>query len=330
MKPVRSSLRNSTFRGLFACCQTRRAPGSSGSTRPMVARGVGKLFTVSFVLLLGFLVAGCGAFGSGRQITLEYLGWDENVAVSTLTKVLLEEELGYDVRLKLAGNVESVFPEVAEGEADAFQDVWMPNHEKNLEEVKDDVEYLEPWFEGETSYGIAVPYYMEIDSLAELDRSGTDKIIGIEPRAPFHPRISETVIPAYDLDVRLVESSTPAMLAQLDEAYKYKEPIAFLAWSPHWMNSKYEFRYLKDPKDAQGKFNDPAKLSSIVRKDLPEDDPTAYEFLKTLSLSEEQVIQLETDINEEGSRDPTKGINVWVAQNQDVVQPWIDAAREAE
>ncbi|MGB3635920.1 MAG: glycine betaine ABC transporter substrate-binding protein [Rubrobacteraceae bacterium] len=288
------------------------------------------VISVALVLVLGFLVTGCSAFGSSRQITLEHMGWDENVAVSNLTKVLLEEELGYNVELKLAEKLDSVFPDVADGEADAFQDVWMPNHEKNLEKVKDDVEHLDPWFEGETSYGIAVPYYMQIDSLAELDRSGTDKIIGIEPRSTFHPQITQSVIPAYDLDAQLVESSTPAMLTQLEKAYKYEEPIAFLAWSPHWMNDKYKFRYLEDPKDAQGKFNDPAKISTIVRRGLAEDDPTAYAFLKTLSLSKEEVIQMEADINEKGSGDPIKGVKAWLARNQEVVQPWIDAAKEAE
>jgi glycine betaine/proline transport system substrate-binding protein len=284
----------------------------------------------TFVLLLGVLVVGCGAFGSGRQVTIEHMGWDENVAVSTLTKVLMEEELGYEVELRLAEKLDAIFPEVADGEADAFQDVWMPNHERLLEAVKDDVEHLQPWFEGETSYGIAVPYYMKISSLAELDRSGTDKIIGIEPRAEFHPRISEKVIPAYDLDVQLVESSTLAMLAELDEAYKYKEPIAFLAWSPHWMNGKYDFRYLEDPKDAQGVFNDPAKISSIVNKDFAERDSTAYAFLRTLSLSEEELIRIEADIIEKGSRSPEKGVKSWISENRETVQPWIDAARDAD
>ncbi|HZY64355.1 MAG: glycine betaine ABC transporter substrate-binding protein [Actinomycetota bacterium] len=285
---------------------------------------------MALVLALGLFVSGCGAFGSARQLSLEHMGWDENVAVSTLTKVLLEEELGYEVELKLAENLDSVFEDVANGESDAFQDVWLPNHEQLLEGVEDDVELLEPWFEGETSYGIAVPYYMQVDSLAELDQAGTDQIIGIEPRSAFHPQITREVIPAYDLDVHLVESSTPAMLAQLEEAYKYKEPIVFLAWSPHWMNGKYRLRYLKDPKDAQGVFNDPARISSIVRRDLAEDDPTAYEFLRTLSLSDEEVVEIELSINERGSRNPVRGVEAWVSQNREVVQPWVDAARDAE
>ena len=187
--------------------------------------------------------------------------------------------------------------------------------------------HLDPWFEGQTAQGIAVPYYMDIRSLSELDQAGTDMIIGIEPGSAVQPQIEDKVIPGYDPDMKLVEGSTPAMLSELETAYKMREPIVFYGWSPHWMNAKYNFRYLKDPKDLEGKFNDPAKISSIVNKDLPEDDPVAYAFLKAISLDEEQINQLEVDINETG--DPDEGVKVWLEKNRDVVQPWIAAAKKA-
>ncbi|CAN5851963.1 glycine betaine ABC transporter substrate-binding protein [soil metagenome] len=319
MRPAISLVVKSAFRGPLALWRGRGVP---------IARG--RMLAIATMILLSSLSAGCGAFGSGRQITIEHMGWDENVAVSNLSKVLLEEELGYRVNLKLANKLDAVFPAVAEGDSDVFQDVWMPNHKQLLEEVKGDVEHLQPWFRGKTSYGIAVPDYMKIDSVAELQNSGTDKIIGIEPRAAFHPQITEKVIPAYDLDVVLVESSTRAMLSEWDQAYEYEEPIAFLAWSAHWMNGRYDFHYLEDPKDAQGVFNDPAKISSIVNRDYAERDSTAYGFLNALSLSEDDLIQLEVLINEQGSKEPMKGVRAWLEENRDTVQPWIDAARDAE
>ena len=68
-----------------------------------------KLTPFLLVSALGLLVADCGKFGGARQITLEHMGRDENVAVSTLTKVLLEEELGYDVDLRLEKELSTVF-----------------------------------------------------------------------------------------------------------------------------------------------------------------------------------------------------------------------------
>jgi glycine betaine/proline transport system substrate-binding protein len=289
------------------------------------------LLALLLALAVGVLAAGCGISG-GRELTLGYIGWDENVAVSTLTKVLLEEELGYervDLQLTDEAVVKQVFQGVAVGDVDAFQDVWIPNHKEYLSEVRGDVEHLDPWFEGKTAQGIAVPEYMDVYSLPELDQAGTDMIIGIEPGSAVHPQIKNKVIPGYDLDMKLVQGSTAAMLAQLEMAYDNEEPIVVYGWSPHWMNARYDLRYLKDPKDLMGDFNDPAQISSIVNEDLPEDDPVAYAFLKTISLDEEQVNTLEAQIIDAGANEPEKGVQNWLENNRNVVQPWIEAAKQA-
>ena len=62
----------------------------------------------------------------------------------------MEEDLGYqEVELKTL-DVGLLFEGVAGGDLNAFQDVWMPNHKQLLAEVENDVEHLEPWYEGQT------------------------------------------------------------------------------------------------------------------------------------------------------------------------------------
>ena len=288
------------------------------------------LLAVALAVVAGAILAGCSSAGASgdKELLIGYKDWDENVAVANLTKVLLEEDLGYDrVELKVV-ELPEVYEDVPDGDMDAFQDVWMPNMEEQIDEIADDVEHLDPWFEGQTAYGIAVPTYMKVRSLADLDKVRTGMIIGLGSDAKLHRRIAKNVIPEYHLNVKLVQSSTPAMLTELDRAYKEREPIVFLGWSPHWMNEKYDFRYLKDPKDAQGKYNNPSKLSTIVRKDLKEDDPVAYELIKSISLTEDQVNDLEAEINDAG--DPRRGVKSWLADNRNVVAPWIDAAKTAQ
>jgi glycine betaine/proline transport system substrate-binding protein len=291
-----------------------------------------KLQLLLLVLVVGMLAAGCSGWGAvpgGKQLALGYIDWDENVAISTLTKVLLEEKLGYEVELQRSDEavLKQVYKGVAGGDLDAFQDVWIPNQKAYLSEVEDEVEHLDPWFEGKTEQGIAVPYYMDVRSLSKLDHAGTDMLNGIEPGSAPMPRLEDKVIPGYNLDMKLVESSTSAMLSELDRAYRMREPIVFFGWSPHWMNTRYDIRYLKDPRDLQGRFNDSAEISSIVKKNLSEDDPVAYEFIKSISLSKEQINQMEADINDAG--DPEAGVNAWLEDNRSVVQPWIEAAKKA-
>jgi glycine betaine/proline transport system substrate-binding protein len=280
------------------------------------------------LLLSAFALTGCGGFGQDKWLSLANIGWDENVAVSSLTKVLLEDELDYtSVEINSAEELDSAYRNVASGELDAFQDVWLPNQEALLDQVAEDVEHLDPWFLGETRQGMAVPAYMDVRSIDQLNGTDAELIFGIEPSSVMMQEVGEEVMAAYDLKQELVEGPTAGMLAEVEQLYAYREPFVFLAWSPHWMNQRYDIRYLEDPKDAMGATNDPAECSTIVREDLREEDPVAYAFMDALELTEEQINDLESTINNEG--DPLAGARRWASENREVVRPWIEAARNA-
>lgn len=272
-------------------------------------------------------LTGCGGLGQNSGLVLANIGWDENVAVSNLTKALLEDELGYErVDIDTNEDLDATYRRVASGELDAFQDVWLPNQGALLDEVAEEVEHLDPWFLGETKQGMAVPAYMDVRSIEELNGTDAEFIWGIEPSSVMNHEVGGEVIPAYGLKQKLVEAPTAGMLAEVGHLYAFREDFVFLAWSPHWMNQRYDIRYLKDPKDAQGTTNDPAKCSTIVRGDLREDDPVAYAFIDALELTEEQINGLETVINDE--EDPLAGARRWASENRAVIRPWIEAARD--
>jgi glycine betaine/proline transport system substrate-binding protein len=278
--------------------------------------------------LVALTVTGCGGFGQDTRLLLANIGWDENVAVSSLTKVLLEEELGYEsVEIRTQDNLDATYRDVASGELDAFQDVWLPNQEALLEQVAEDVEHLDPWFLGETKQGMAVPAYMDVGSIDQLNGTDAEFIFGIEPSSVMQQQVGKGVMAAYGLKQKLVEGPTAGMLAEVERLYAFREPFVFLAWSPHWMNQRYDIRYLEDPKDAMGVTNDPAECSTIVREGLRDEDPVAYAFMDALALTEEQINNLESVINKEG--DPLVGARRWASENREVVRPWIDAARNA-
>ena len=125
---------------------------------------------------------------ASKKLVIGDLGWDEGVAVSNLTKALLEQELGYDrVELKTL-DVASLFERVGSGELDAFQDVWLPNHQEYLSEVQENIDLLEPWYEGTTRVGIAAPSYMNITSIPQLNLTATEEIGGIKEEAAISKR----------------------------------------------------------------------------------------------------------------------------------------------
>src|SRR5918997_135355 len=316
-----------------------------GSTK-MVKRS---LVLVLAVAIAVFVAVGCGGGGGSAEsenktLTLGDIGWTESVAVTNLTKVVLEEDFGYqEVELKTL-DVGLLFEGVAGGDLNAFMDVWIPNHTQLLAEVENDVEHLEPWYEGQTTFGLAVPSYMEgVNSIEDLNQSGAERIIGIEPGAVISEKIEKNVVPEYNLTLEHEPSSTAAMLAEVERLYKDKEPFVFPPWCPHTMcgtvygwegqspsdlGGMYDFRYLEDPKNALGNLDQPAKISSIVNEDLSDEDAVAYAFLKELRLSEEELISLETEITNAGD-DAIKGTKTWLEENRDTVQPAIDAAKQA-
>ena len=143
----------------------------------------------------------------------------------------------------------------------------------------------------------------------------------------------ENTIPEYGLEQDLIESSTQGMLSEVENRYEAEEEFAFVAWSPHWMNTRFDFNYLEDPQttltnEAGDSLTEPSELSSIVRADLQEEDPVAYAFLDELTLTEQQVNELEDEIVRAG--DPEEGARAWFENNRDVVQPWVDAANRAQ
>ena len=169
---------------------------------------------------------------------------------------------------------------------------------------------------------------MGITSIDQLNDTGAKHIVGIEQDVDIMEAIPDNVIPEYGLEQKLVQSSTQGMLAEVEIRYRNREEFAFVAWSPHWMNQRFDLRYLEDPKDAFGELNDPARLLTIVNKALPEDDPVATAFMNALILDEEQIGDLESAIND--AVDPYEGARRWAEENPEIWQPWVEAAQDAQ
>jgi glycine betaine/proline transport system substrate-binding protein len=117
------------------------------------------------------------------------------------------------------------------------------------------------------------------------------------------------------------------MLSEVDRLYSNEEPFVFMPWIPHPMNQDYDYHFLKDPKNAQGVFDDPAKISTVVNGDLQSDDPAAYAFMNSYTLDEDQLNGLMDEIAK--GDDEISGAKKWLEGNRDVVKPWIQAANQA-
>ena len=316
--------------GRRAAAKLRAAQGLkiwSYRPRPVVA--------VIGVVVLALTAGGMGAFGGGtgteavadgknvgqgKKITIGYIPWDEGVASTFLWKEVLEQR-GYEVEAKQF-DAGPLYTSLAQGDIDFQTDAWLPTtHAQYWKKYGKRLDDLGAWYD-KTSLELTVPSYMKgIDSLADLKGKASEfggKITGIESSAGEMALLKSKVLKEYGLDkeYEVVDSSTPAMLAELKRAYAQKKPIVTTLWSPHWAYNDYDLKKLKDPKGAWGEGDG---VHTLSRKGFAGDDPTVAEWLKNFSMSEKQLTSLEAEINKAGKGNQQDAVRAWLKQNPGVV-----------
>lgn len=272
------------------------------------------------LLAIALVVTACGGSEQAqkRELTIGYIPWDEDVAVTYLWKDLLEQQ-GYGVKMKLL-EVGPLFAGVARGDLDLFFDVWLPTtHKSYWDQYGDKVEKLVDWYDG-ASLEWTVPAYLEdVNSIADLKGKASefdDAVIGIEAGAGLTEASKNKVIPEYGLgdEYTVKTSSTPAMLEELKRSIDARKPIVVTLWHPHWAYSAYQLKDLEDPKGALGGTE---TISVIAKQGFSDDFPEVTKWIKNFSMADEQLASLENEIRKAGEGNEGKGVDTWLQNNPD-------------
>ncbi|GAA0489155.1 ABC transporter permease/substrate binding protein [Streptomyces sp. NPDC046215] len=310
-------------RSLAKAAATARASASAAVLRYRPGTAVAAVGVVVLALVAGgmnlmsddgkqSLAAGANV-GQGQRVKLGYFPWDEAVATTYLWQNLLEDR-GYkpDVKQLDPG---PLYTALAQGQMDVQFDSWLPTtHKQYMDRYGDQLTDLGSWY-GPTSLELSVPSYVKgIDSLADLKGKGAQfggKIIGIESSAGMMGTLNDKVLKEYGLDgeYKVVSSSTPLMLAELDRAIKKKEPIVTTLWSPHWAYAAHDLKKLKDPKGAWGKGE---QLHSVGKKDFAKEFPKIAGWLKDFKMSERDLAGLEKEIQNGGKGKEKESARRWL------------------
>jgi glycine betaine/proline transport system substrate-binding protein len=252
-----------------------------------------------------------------KTIKAGVLQWEDTTATSRVTTHLLEK-FGYKIEEKAFQEWGIAFAALVKGDTDIMvsqvdyvtHDYWAKNDAK-LEKVSS------------VSYGlyqgIVVPNYVTINSIDELnankDKFG-GKIIGIEPGSGLM-RQSHAVVKAYNLNLELIDSSTPAMTAALKSAVDKKEWIAVTLWRPSWMALRFPVKFLEDPKNIQ----EPNQTYHwIARKGFCEEHPDARQIISSVFLPIDGIGQITTWENDGQPLDDA--IVRWETENKDRIDRW--------
>ncbi len=303
----------------------------------MFTRRVRRAVGISAALLaLSTGLAACGsdddagdgdnAADGGGKITLGIIpSWTDGLSTAYLWKAVLEEE-GYEVEVQDIADAAPLYTGLAKGDIDVYPSAWSEvTHKDYMDEYGDDLEDLGAYYEGAV-LTFAVPEYSKIESIEDLPKFKDEldgKIIGIEPGAGLTRTTKDSVIPQYKLDkagFTLVESSTTAMLAELDKAIRGEKEIVVTLWRPFWANATYKVKDLKDPKGALGQ---PENLHEIATKGFSDKFPEVAKMFGNFKLDDVAYGELEKAVVDGNEKDKIPGVeaavDAWLADHPDFI-----------
>jgi glycine betaine/proline transport system substrate-binding protein len=270
------------------------------------------------ITLFGILNS-CEKLKNSKYITIGMVdGWAENVAMTHVAKAVLDEQ-GYRVIIQKA-STDMILASMNNEDTDISMGVWLP-HTSAVKIAK-----FPELIELGTSYnngriGLVVPEYVTIQSVEELNqhqKQFNKKIIGIEKGAGLTSATDKAIID-YKLSYKQINSSTIAMLTELQNAIRQKEWIVVTGWQPHWMFGKMKLKFLDDPKKI---FGEAEQIKTYSRKSFGKDHPDVAKFFSKLHFEDEDLTDLLTKMADTKDKEATA--KKWAEDHSQLVNSWLD------
>ncbi|MET3683282.1 glycine betaine/proline transport system substrate-binding protein [Alkalibacillus flavidus] len=254
-------------------------------------------------------------------IEMGQINWAENIAVTNMWKVILEEQ-GYNVDL-INLDMGPTMEALANDELDLGLEVWLPVQDANyLEQYQDQVFFSDATWYDNAKVGLVVPEYMEdVNSIEDLNANAEKfdgEITGFDSGAGTM-EVAEEMIDEYGLNLELMPSSEPAMIAAIDQAVENEEPIVAPLWNPHSIFAKHDLKYLEDPKES---FGGVEKIHFATRQGFGDEYPQFTQWLKNWKMNDTQIGELMAAVQD--AEEPIEGARTWVENNQDLINEWIE------
>jgi glycine betaine/proline transport system substrate-binding protein len=308
--------------------------------------------TLALVLMLALLAA-CSAAtpASAPKIPLKLAEnpWTGSSVNVNVAKILLEEQLGYEVEL-VTIDENAQWAALANGDLSATLEIWPSGHAENVAQYIDGqkvVENLGPLgVVGKISW--YVPSYMveQNPAMATWEGLKDPTVAALFKTAetgdrgqflagdPSWVQYDEAIINNLGLNFQVVQSgSEQAVLAAVDAAVSREEPVLFYFWTPHSVHAKYKLTPVELPAHSEECY---AKAEAGgVDCDYPEDvlfkaawselktkAPDAYELLKNMQYSNEDQIAMIAATELEG-KEVAVAAKEWIAANESKWKAWL-------
>ncbi len=267
---------------------------------------------------------------SCKTVRFADVGWTDVTATTALASEILKS-IGYSPATTVL-SVPVTFASLKNKDIDVFLGNWMPAQAADRARYDADgsITVLGANLTG-AKYTLAVPAYAYdagLHDFADIQRFAAPlghAIYGIEPGNDGNRLVLKMVKEnEFGLgDFKLIESSEQGMLAQVDRAYRGKQPVVFLAWEPHLMNMRFDLKYLTGGDAVFGPNYGGATIYTVTRKDYVGQCPNVGRLLNNLKFStrgETEIMAAMLDRHEA----PDLAAAEWLKANPTVSKAWLD------
>ena len=292
--------------------------------------------------------------GTGKTLTFAFTNWTGDWLPTMVTKVLVEDHLGYRVDIvDLA--VPVAYAMLAAGEVDVFANAFFPNQNSLLQGYRRDVEVISWHYDG-TVRGWVVPTWFseqygvrtvqdlnnpEIARLLDADGDGYGDLLGCEVGWTCHDQVAYKM-EAYGLDrlYRQIDASEQMINFAIRNALDTGQPVLFYGWTPDWLYAIYPYpevvTFLLDPVGAWPDDEPPneygyppGRTGILVHRDMQRRHPEAYALMSQISVPLNAVnesVYRQIVLGETSEADLERHAREWIEANRETVEGWLAAA----
>ncbi len=273
---------------------------------------------------------------SCQTVRLSDVGWTD-ITATTATASELLKGLGYAPEVEVL-SVPVTFASMKNNDIDAFLGNWMPSMEADIKPYLEDksVETIGANLEG-AKYTLAVPSYLadqglkDFADIAKFAEQLDSKIYGIEPGNDGNRLILKMIEDnQFGLgEFELVESSEQGMLSQVGRAAQQQQPIVFLGWEPHPMNTSFKLTYLSGGDAVFGPDFGGATVHTNVRAGYLAECPNVGKLLQNLKFSLTMENEIMGAILNDGQV-PETAANGWLKQHPEMLETWLQGVQTSK
>ena len=267
---------------------------------------------------------------SCQNVRFSDVGWTDVTSTTALITQLLRT-IGYTPSITVL-SVPVTYASMQNKDIDVFLGDWMPTQEADIKPYLNNgsVTVVGPNLLG-AKYTLAVPAYAydaglkDFNDIHAFAAALNNSVYGIEPGNDGNRVLLKMLKDdAFGLgDFKLIESSEQGELAQVERAYRNKQPIVFLAWEPHPMNMRFDLKYLNGGDAVFGPNYGGATIYTVERKGYSDACPNVGRLLTNIKFTlrgESEMMAAILDRHEQ----PDIAAAEWLKANPTVTKAWLE------